>query len=226
MKKTHSLLTLALSCILHFSFAQSLNWKTLQASQKHMLHLNLGLDNGTTVEIGYSHRLRTRMPVVLHVGYSTPFGHTVVDDLKTKTGAQINVLRANSLFATVKAYGIFRRFENDLTRMINFGSEFSATAGIYKRRWYAAADIGFDKAIVTHIQHSRLMKQLNPNTETGWYIPTGGNYLVGLQTGYSFKTGDVYAKLGRSFSQNLPSAPALPVYFQLGCTMKWGKAKQ
>ena len=105
--------------------------------------------------------------------------------------------------------------------MINFGSEFTATAGFYKNKWYAAGELSFDKAIVTHIKHSDLMKQYNPDVQSGWYIPTGGNFLYGLQGGYSFKRNDVYAKIGKTVSQDFKTTSMVPFYFQLGWNIKW-----
>jgi len=208
-------------CLLNFSFAQNINWKNLQPTQKHIVNLNVGFDNASVVGIGYGYHLNTKMPLVLNLEYSMPFGDKPFDDFKTKIGGQLNVLRANNFFTVVKAYGVIRRFDNDFARMINFGSEFSATAGLYKNKWFAAAELGFDKAITTHIQHSSLMKQYNPNVQSGWYIPTGGNFLYGLQGGYSFNRNDVYAKVGRTVSQDFKTKPTVPLYFQLGWSMKW-----
>ena len=208
-------------CLLNFSFAQNINWKNLQPTQKHIVNLNVGFDNASVVGIGYGYHLNTKMPLVLNLEYSMPFGDKPFDDFKTKIGGQLNVVRANNFFTVVKAYGVIRRFDNDFARMINFGSEFSATAGLYKNKWFAAAELGFDKAITTHIQHSSLMKQYNPNVQSGWYIPTGGNFLYGLQGGYSFNRNDVYAKVGRTVSQDFKTKPTVPLYFQLGWSMKW-----
>lgn len=216
----HIFFMAVLVCLLNTSFAQ-INWKTLQPSQKHIINLNVGLDNGTTVGIGYGYHLDTKMPLVLNIEYSMPFGDKPFDDFKTKIGGQLNLVRANNFFGTVKAYGIIRRFQNDFARMINFGSEFSATAGYYKNRWYAAGEIGFDKAIVTHIKHSDLMKEYNPGVQTGWYIPTGGNFIYGVQAGYSFNRNDVYAKVGKTVSQDFKTDPFVPYYFQLGWNLKW-----
>jgi hypothetical protein len=201
--------------------AQNINWKTLEPSQKHIINLNVGFDNASTVGVGYGYHMNTKMPLILNLEYSTPLGEKSLDDFKTKIGGQLNIVRANHLFVAVKAYGIIRRFENDFVRMVNFGSEFSGTAGFYKKRWYTAAEFGFDKAIVTHVKHSNLMKEYNPGLVTGWYIPTGGNALYGVQAGYSFNASEIYAKAGRTVTQDFRTAPLVPYYFQLGWNLKW-----
>jgi len=189
--------------------------------QKHLVNLNVGFDNASVIGIGYGYHLKTKMPLVLNLEYSMPLGDRTFDDFKTKIGGQLNLVRANSFFAAVKVYGIIRRFENDFARMINFGSEFSTTAGLYKNKWFAAVELGFDKAITTHLKHSNLMKQYNPGVQSGWYIPTGGNFSCGLQVGYSFKRNDVYAKIGRTLSQDFKTTSIVPYYAQLGWSMKW-----
>jgi len=221
MKKINYLvITSALVSMINFSFAQNINWKNLEPSQKHIVNLNVGFDNATVVGIGYGYHLQTKMPLVLNVEYSMPLGDNHFDDFKTKIGGQLNVIQAGNFFTTVKAYGVFRRYQNDYARMFNFGSEFSATAGWYAHKWFAAGEFGFDKAITTKLQHSNLMKEYNPGLQSGWYIPDGGNFLYGLQAGYSFHRNDVYAKVGRTVAQDLKTKAIMPLYFQLGVTRK------
>jgi len=222
MKKLKNIIiTTAFIGLVNLLSAQTVNWESLQPTQKHIVNLNIGFDNGSVFGVSYGYHFNTTMPLILNVEYSQPFGKNVFDDLKTKIGGQLNLIRANHFYAAVKAYGIVRRFENDYARMVNFGSEFSATAGLYKNKWFMAPEFGFDKAIVTHLKHSDLMKGYNPQLQTGWYIPMGGNFFYGLQGGYSFKHSDVYAKIGKTISQDFQTAPTLPVYFQMGWSVKW-----
>ena len=105
--------------------------------------------------------------------------------------------------------------------MMNYGSEFSALIGYYKPRWYIAGEFGFDKAITTHIRHSEEMKNQFPEIKDGWYIPTGGNYLYGLQLGYSFRKMDVTLKTGKTVAQGFKTSAMFPIYFQLGVNKKF-----
>lgn len=222
MKLIQRALLLAIICCLgKISSAQPINWKNLQPAQKHIVNLNVGLDNAFTVGVGYSYQLNTKIPLLLNIEYSMPAGDKLFDDMKTKIGAQLNVISAGNFYTAVKAHGVIRRFQNDLARMVNFGSEFSATAGYYKNKWFAAAELGFDKAIITHIRHSKLMKEYNPDLQSGWYIPTGGNFFYGVQGGYSFKQSDVYVKAGKTMTQDFKTSPTVPYYFQLGWNVKW-----
>lgn len=101
--------------------------------------------------------------------------------------------------------------------MLNFGSEFAGVAGYYKSRWYMAGEVSFDKAIVTHIKHLPVALENNPDLTTGWYIPTGGNFAYGIQSGLVLgQKNDLNLKIGRVISQNFKTAPTLPFYSQLG----------
>lgn len=107
-----------------------------------------------------------------------------MDDFKTKIGAQAEVLKIGGFSTTLEAYGVFRRFENDNAQLLNFGSESSAVSGYYMSKWYLAREFGFDKAIVTHIKHSDVLKNYYTEIKSGWYIPTRGNFFYGIQWGF------------------------------------------
>ena len=133
----------------------------------------------------------------------------------------MNIVQEGNFRGTIKAFGIIRRYENDMSRMLNFGSEFSATAGYYKKGWFAAAEFGFDKAIITHIKHSRLMHDYNPGVQNGWYLPTGGNFFYGLQAGVSFAGSDLIARVGKTAGQDWKKNTLIPAYAQIGWNVKF-----
>ncbi|MGZ3939548.1 MAG: hypothetical protein ACXVLT_13090 [Flavisolibacter sp.] len=222
MKQANLLILIAvLSLLFRPSFAQTINWKNLTPSQQHVANLNVGFDNSSTAGLGYGYHLRSKLPVLLNLEFSIPFGDKLFDDLKTKIGAQANLIHTGDFFTTLKAYSIIRRYQNDLVRIIDFGSEFSATAGIYEHRWFAAGEFGFDKAITSQLQHSSLAKEYSPGLQSGWYIPDGGNFFYGAQLGYTFHHTDLYAKLGRTVNQNWKTEATVPFYCQLGFTRRF-----
>jgi hypothetical protein len=187
----------------------------------HLINLNIGWDYGSTIGIGYGYKLRTDLPVVLNVDFSLPFGSKVLDDFKVKLGGQVELVRQGNFSATVKAYAIFRRYQNIMARLLNFGSEFSGVCGYYRPNWYAAAEFGFDKAITTHIKNSAQMREYFLEVKDGWYIPTAGNFFYGIQGGYSFNRYDVYLKIGKTVTQDLKTAAMIPFYLQLGLNSKF-----
>jgi hypothetical protein len=198
------------------SRAQQVNWRNLQDSNAHIINVNMGWDYATVAGIGYGQKLKTHLPIVLNMEYSFPFGNDIFDDFKTKIGAQAELLHLNNFSVSLKAYGLFRRYANEYVRLINFGSEFSTNFGYYKTHWYIAGEFGFDKAIATNIKNSDAMKNLYPDVQDGWYVPTGGNFFYGIVSGYSFKYNDLYAKIGMTTTQDFKTEPGVPYYLQIG----------
>ena len=64
------------------------------------------------------------------------------------------------------------------------------------------------------------MRQNNPDLKNGWYIPTGGNFSLGIQTSYSIGNNDLSLKIGTLIQQDLKSKPLLPYYAQLAYTKR------
>jgi hypothetical protein len=213
-------------CLFQQSFSQIVNFSTLKKAEKHIATFTTGLEYGLVFGAGYGYQLKSKRPIILNAEFSIPSGENMFDDFKTKLGGQINFYQLKSFHFTGKVQGIYRRNQNDYVQLQNFGAELTASAGYYKRKWFTAAEVGFDQAIVTHFKHSNSYKQIYQGVQDGWYEPaTGGNFYLGLQTGYSFKRSDIYLKGGTVSTQNF-SKPMLPFYAQLGYTIKFRSASK
>ncbi len=195
--------------------AQNINWQVFRDGPASTISVNAGLDYGVAFGVAYGRRVSTRLPIVVAADYSFPAGDKLVDDLKVRSGLQMEVMRAGRFSATVKANGVFRRFENSRALLQNFGSEFAGIAGYYTRRWFVAGEVTFDKAVITHVKHLKAATDLNPGLVTGWYIPTGGNLLTGVQTGVTLGRTDFTFKVGQVVSQDFRAKPLIPFYTQL-----------
>jgi hypothetical protein len=201
---------------------QTVNWE--QAGQKHILSSHIAADHALTFGLGYSYHTEAKRPVLLNAEYSFPSGMHLTDDFKIKTGAQVRWWQWGHFHIASKLQAIFRRYQNEYVRLLNVGADISATAGYYKRHWFIAGELGFDKAIVTHFKHSDQYKSNFPAVKDGWYEPsTGGTIYYGIQGGWSFGNKDLYLKLGKLNQQDLRSSPMLPVYAQLGFNVRIGR---
>lgn len=196
--------------------AQNVNWKETNPENKNLIYANVGFQYGSVASVGYGYRINTIFPILVNAEISAPFGDRLFDDLKSRLGGQIRFWQAGRFSAAVKVYGVYRRYESDFVRLSSFGSETDAVFGFYQRKWYAAAEIGFDKAITTQVKHSRVMLDNNPSLRNGWYVPTGGNFNYGIQTGLTFRKSDVYLSVGKMVTQDFKTTPTIPLYFQLG----------
>jgi hypothetical protein len=222
MKKIKILIPVAaLLYVPAISFSQNFNWANFKKPQKHILNINAGVEHGLIFGVGYGYRLQSKIPIVLNTEYSSPSGKNLIDDFKTKIGGQVRFYQKENIHFIAKLNGIFRRYESDFVRLLNFGSDISATAGYYKPKWFAAGVAGFDKAIVTHFKHSNSYKDIYSLVKDGWYEPaTGGNFYYSLQVGFSFNKNDIYLKAGKIINQDFHSKPQVPFSFQLGYNFK------
>ncbi len=217
-----TILTAVFCAVALQGFSQIVNWESLKKEQKHIVHIHTGWDYGLVYGVGYGHQVKSRLPVLLNAFYSFPSGNKLVDDFKTKAGGQIRLCRAGNFQFSASVHGIYRRFENPLVRLQNIGSEMSGVIGYFKPKWFAAAEGGFDKAIVTHFKHSEIYKEtVYENVKNGWYEPaTGGNFNYGIQAGCSLNRSDIAMKIGKVATQDFKSTPLIPFYLQLGFNYK------
>ena len=203
--------------------AQTINWASMKEENKHLVNANLGWDYSVSYSLGYGYQFKIlTLPTLANLEYSAPSGDKKLDDFKSELGIQVRLFELNNFQFSTKIHGVFRRYESNMVRLVNFGSNMSAIAGYYREIWFVAAEGGFDKAIVTHFQHSQRAKGRYPDVIGGWYQPaTGGNLYYGLQTGFSFWKNDLYVKAGKVINQNLKTTPLLPYYFQFGYNFKF-----
>jgi hypothetical protein len=224
------LLIPVLALIISSAHAQTINWASLKDEHKHIVNINLGAEYGVIYGLAYGYHVKTKLfntipiNVTPNIEYSFPSGNKIFDDFKFKIGGQISWVEFHHFQFSTKIQGVFRRFENDFTRLVNFGSDFTGIVGYYRLKWFVAGEVGFDKAIATNFKHSGLYRDQYPGVQDGWYEPpTGGNFYYGLQAGYSFKKYDIYLKAGNIITQDFKTKPMLPFYGLVGFNIKFEK---
>jgi hypothetical protein len=205
-------------CSSSLSFSQNLNWGSLKSDQKHIVHAYTGLDFGFVYGLGYSYQLKSKMPLLFNITYSFPSGKHFFDDFNTRIGAQCRLYSIKNFHISASFQGLYRRFQNPLVQLRNFGSDFSCNIGYYRKHGFIAAEAGFDKAIVTHFKHSDLYRtNVYNQVQDGWYEPaTGGNFRYNIIAGGSWKHNDFYLKFGKVLTQDFKTAPTFPLNIQLG----------
>ena len=205
------------------SKAQTINWNGAQAEPRHVVSVNIGLEHGTVYGFSYGYRIHHRLfPTIVNVAYSFPSGEELFDDFKIKVGGQIRWFEFQNMQFSTNLHGVIRRYENDYSRLLNFGSDFSGVLGYYRSGWFVAGEFGFDKAIITHIRHSEIYSDDHPGVSNGWYGPTtGGNFYYGMQAGFSMRKQDVFVRAGKFIGQDWKTSPTIPYYGQLGYTISF-----
>ena len=204
--------------------AQTVNWASDHRSARHLTSGQLAIDNALTYSIQYGYRLKSKRQTIINFAYVAPFGKTIADDFNINTGAQFMWVKKGDFYFATEFQTVLRRFENDYTRLVNIGADVSTTTGYYRKHWFVAAELGFDKAILTHFKHSTEYKEVFPEVKDGWYEPsTAGILYSGIRLGYSARNTTVYLKAGRKIEQDFQTQPLLPFYTQIGFVIQFKK---
>lgn len=205
------------------NFAQQINWHSLDSSTKHLVFINGAWDYGLTLGVSYGYHFKSKQPLVLITDFSIPSGKKLEDDFKLKTGLNSRLYKRSDFQFSGVVYISHKRYENPLVTLNSIGSELNLLAGYY-RKYFIAAEFGFDKTMVTHFAHTASFKEnIYADTKNRWYRNTGGVFSIGLQTGYSFKKQDLSFKIGKAFNQDFKTSPLIPYYMKLSYALKIGK---
>ncbi|MBX2991555.1 MAG: hypothetical protein KF749_10370 [Bacteroidetes bacterium] len=214
--------TIVMLSVVHSGSSQTINWRSLGEDQRNVIQLNVGFDYGVTAQAVYGRAFTFIRPVMVGVDFSLPMGENLVDDFKAKLGVQIEVVEMGGFSATLRIFSIFRRYENELVRIVSFGSDLGLVAGYYSPTWHVAGEFGFDKSIVSHLKHSDVMRSYYPRIRDGWYIPSGGHFYYGIQAGKTLGQNlDLTLRVGATNAQHSDEEAAVPYYLQLGLGMRF-----
>lgn len=106
--------------------------------------------------------------------------------------------------------------ENSIYRAFNFGADFSGSLGLYRRRWFAAGEIGFDKAIITYLTHSDWYRtNVYPDAKNGWYLDAGGTYRHGVTASLTVGRAELVGRFGWQKTERFNDLPS-PLYASVG----------
>lgn len=137
-------------------------------------------------------------------------------DFRARLQALTSVVHWRSLHLTGSATFIARGTENSIYRGLNFGADFTATAGVYRSGWFVAGEFGFDKAVITHITHSDWYRtNVYPGAKDGWYLDAGGTFHYGLAGGVAVGRVELAGRVGFLRTEDF-NQPARPLYASLG----------
>jgi hypothetical protein len=136
-------------------------------------------------------------------------------DFRARLQAFTSVLQWRSLHLTGSATFITRGTENSIYQGLNFGADFTGTAGVYRPGWFMAGEFGFDKAIITHITHSDWYRSFYPGAKDGWYLTGGGTYHYGVTGGVAIGRVEIGGRAGWLRTEDWNEL-VTPMYASLG----------
>jgi hypothetical protein len=181
------------------------------------LHITMALDPAVITSVGYvrfTSRLGTTMQVGVEAGVVA--GDADLRDYRVRLGGQVQLVHAGPFRVAASAAFITRGTSNTTFRAVNLGADVGATAGMYRRGWFAAGEVGFDKAIVTHLTHTKeYREQYYAAARDGWYLDTGGTGRLGFVAGASLRRAELLLRAGLARTQGGERLTA-PGYLTLG----------
>ena len=220
MNRAFSMTSVALGLLLSALVAEDAagQWNVARfGTEKSRVYSTFGLDPAFVSSLGYARVI----PLVKHdfqltgdVGVVT--AGLDARDFRARLGAQTSLVEWQSMHLTGSATFITRGTKNSVYRGINFGADLAGTLGMYRHRWFAAGEFGFDKAIVTHVTHTDWYREtVYADAKDGWYLDTGGAYRYGVTGGFALGRSEVVGRFGwlrtERFKEHLT-----PMYASLG----------
>jgi len=185
--------------------------------EKNHAYTTFGLDPAFVGAIGYGRAVRVMehdWQLTADAGVATASMDT--HDFRARLGTQTSLLRWRSVHLTGSATAIMRGTDNAVYRGFNWGADVTGTLGVYRRRWFAAGELGKDKAIITHVTHSRWYREsYYPDAKDGWYLDAGGTERYGLTSGVTSGRTELALRAGWQRTER-GNATTSPVYASVG----------
>jgi hypothetical protein len=177
----------------------------------------VGLDPALVTTVGYAR-------VVPMFGHNFQFAADAgvasaeIDtrDFRARLDLQSSILHWQSLRLVGSATFITRGTENSIYTGLNFGSDFTATGGVYRQSWFAAGQFGFDKAVITHITHSDYYRDhYYADAKDGWYLNAGGTFHYGAVAGITLGRAEMVGRFGLLRTEDFKDLTP-PMYASVG----------
>ncbi len=184
--------------------------------------LTTGAEHGLVLGTGYGRMLSVAdQPILVGGDLTLGWAEVDIEDFRLRAGALAPLLGHGHWKVIGGLAAIVRGTDNEAARMTNVGADLAILAGRYTRRWFVAAEVGFDWAMATYIDHSDAYRmQVYAGARDGWYGNPGGMFRAGLEGGITFGRYDVSLRAGRLV--DTAGQPALfPWYATLGFDTRW-----
>lgn len=180
------------------------------------MHISMAVDPAVITSVGYG-RFTTLFGATTSLGFEVGVvaGDAELGDYRVRLGGEVQLVRRGAFRVAASAAFMTRGTSNWVFRAVNFGSDFGATAGVYRRGWFVAGEVGFDKAIITHLKHTQEYRDQYYDAKDGWYLNNGGTGRLGIITGRAVGGAELLLRAGIARTQG-GEALAVPAYLTIG----------
>jgi len=139
-----------------------------------------------------------------------------VRDFRGRVSARTTAVRWRSLRLTGEGALSARGTTNTIYRALGIGAAANATLGVYRPRWFAGTEAGYDKNVATHLTHTDWYRTYYyADAKDGWYGGVGGTIHYGVTGGAVLGPMELMSRAGflktERFDDMVP-----PVYVSIG----------
>ena len=179
-----------------------------------------GLDPGFVAAVGVARNVSRLGNTQFSAEGGVVVAKTDLRDFRGRFGARAPAIRWRAISLTGDGMVIVRGTSNSIYRAVGFGAATNWTLGVYRPRWFAGTEAGFDKSVVMHIKHSEWYRtNIYPNARDAWYGPNGGTYHYGVTGGAVIGPAELMTRAGllrtERFNDVMP-----PGYVSIGVGFK------
>ncbi len=190
-------------------------------STKVWTYATFGLDPAFVGTAGVSGVIPGRVKLQIGAEFGTVVAAFDVRDWRARGTARTTVVHRGAFRITGEGAFIARGTSNSIYSALNLGASTTLTAGAYRRRWFLAAETGFDKAVATRITNSDWYRDYYyADAKNGWYLTPGGTLHAGLTGGASLGNVELMARAGTLRTERF-NALIPPMYASVGMGIGW-----
>ncbi|MFC1539476.1 hypothetical protein ACFL6H_08630 [Candidatus Latescibacterota bacterium] len=224
MKKLLLVLIVMISIFaLHLNMVNAQVLSPVSAGEQSV-YFNLGLEPSVGTTMGYvlgKHIGLLNRDMMLFGEFNIPVTKFDLGDSQIRFGAQTSLLRHRKWDFSLGVAIAARKTKNSIFDAYGFGADITGLIGYYSNRWSVAGEIGYDKAMITHLTHSDWYKTyFYSDAKNGWYANTGGTFHYGLRGGFMIGRTEITLRAGiqktEAFRDMLP-----PYYGSLGVNYRF-----
>lgn len=185
----------------------------LPEGTRQSLGLDLGVDSALVTRFTYARQVDS---AVLYGRFTLPSVNMNLRDFAFEAGGRMTPLASGNWKLQVAFAPVVRLTQNDFFTATALGFHAALMPGYQGDRWGLVAELGYEKMLATHLNHSSLYRDIGySGAKDGWYSSTGGTLQGGLRGAYRIGRVELSLAAGLLASEGLtPLAP--PFYGTLG----------
>ena len=195
----------------------------LPATAQEVTNLPDGTRQSVSIDVGLQSAFVSRATYSWHTGssllygrFTLPFAAPDLRDLAFEAGGQTTAIASGNWKLQVAFAPVLRITKTDLFSATALGVRAALLPGYHGDRWGLMAEVGYEKMLATHLNHSSLYRRVAySGARDGWYSSTGGTLQAGLRGGYRVGRVELSLAAGMLVSEGL-NAVMPPFYGRLG----------